>query len=357
MLPRLALSDRRVATLGATSDLHHGPLDISGGRRRTCSNRYKLRLGRWLAVVALVGAHAPAIGQTALPTLRIDAPPSLEAVAERVGRFPVSRLTTSMTLAGLTRAGPPIDVLLIAESSDLARGTPTWISGFADAGRNLVVLFPGRARFYPSDSLETLLHHEVAHILFSRAAAGRPVPRWFNEGLAMAAERPVGLGDRSRLAWTLIRHGGVSLPELERLFGEGQVANQRAYAVASALVRDLLRTHGEASAGRVLSLVGQGRPFDEAFEAATGEPLRVTVDRFWNRQRLWERWIPFLTGPTFLWMVITLLALVAIKAQRLRRAEQRRLWEEEEQAEADRALRERLAHADPGVSGNSYEVH
>ena len=321
-----------------------------------------LRVSTLLTVAALVGAHALAIGQTVigqgdLPALRIDAPASLEAMAERVGRFPVDRLRTAMTLAGLTRAGPPIDVLLIAENSDLARGTPSWISGFADTGRNLVVLFPGRARFYPSNSLETLLHHEVAHILFSRAAAGRPVPRWFNEGLALAAERPTGLGDRSRLAWTLVRYGGVSLADLERLFTEGRSANQRAYAVAGALVRDLLRTYGEASAGRVLSLVGQGRPFDEAFETATGEPLQGAVDRFWNRQRLWGRWIPFLTGPTFLWMVITLLALYAIKAHRRRRAEQRRLWEEEEQAEAGGALRERLAHVDPDATGNSYEVH
>ena len=308
------------------------------------------------AVVALVGAHAHAVGQTALPTLRVDAPASLEAAAERVERFPLSRLTTAMTLAGLTRAGPPIEVLLIAESSDLARGTPPWIAGFADAARNLAVLFPGRARSYPSDSLETLLHHEVAHILFSRAAQGQPVPRWFNEGLALAAERPAGLADRSRLAWTLVRHGGVSLPELDRLFGEGRAANQRAYAVSSALVRDLLRAHGEASAGRVLSLVGQGRPFDEAFEAATGEPLLAAVDRFWSRQRLWGRWIPLLTGPAFLWMVITLLALFAIRTHRLRRAKQQRVWEEEEQAAAERALRERLIDADPGASGNSYEV-
>ena len=316
-------------------------------------------LHHWLltVVVALVGADAPAVGQTAPPTLRIDAPASLEAVAERVGRFPLSRLTTAMTLAGLTRAGPPIDVLLIAESSDLARGTPPWISGFADAGRNLVVLFPDRARSYPSDSLETLLHHEVAHILFSRAAQGRPVPRWFNEGLALAAERPVGLGDRSRLAWTLVRYGGVSLAELERRFGTGRAANQRAYAVASALVRNLLRAHGETSTGRVLSLVGQGRPFDEAFETATGEPLRVAVDRFWSRHRQWGRWLPFFAGPAFLWMVITLLALYAIRAHRRRRTEQRRLWEAEEQAETEQVLRQRLVDADPGASGGAYEVH
>jgi len=316
-----------------------------------------LRTAGLAIVVALIGAHTRAAGQTTLPSLRIDAPDSLEAVAQRVGRFPVDRLTTAMTLAGLTRAGQPIDVLLIAESSDLARGTPPWISGFADAERNLVVLFPNRARSYPSDSLETLFHHEVAHILFSRAARGRPVPRWFNEGLALAAERPVGLGDRSRLAWTLVRYGGISLAELERLFGTNLAADQRAYTIASALVRDLLRAHGEASAGRILSMVGRDHPFDEAFETATGEPLPVAIDRFWSRQRQWARWIPFLTGPAFLWMAITLLALFAIRAHRLRRAKQRRLWEAEEQSEIEPALRERLVDSDPNASGGAYEVH
>ena len=219
------------------------------------------------------------------------------------------------------------------------------------------MLFPNRARSYPSDSLETLLHHEVAHILFSRAARGRPVPRWFNEGLALAAERPVGLGDRSRLAWALVRYGGVSIAELEQLFGEGRAANQRAYAVSSALVRDLLQTHGESAAGRVLTLIGDGRPFDEAFANATGEPLVSAIDRFWSRQRVWGRWIPFLTGPAFLWMVITLLALFAIRSHRVRRAEQRRLWDEEERAAAERALRDRLLDGDPGASSESYEVH
>ena len=128
----------------------------------------------------------------------------------------------------------------------------------------------------------------------------------------MAAERPIALSDRTRLAWTLVRHGSPSLTELERLFGDGRAANQRAYAVASALVRDLLRVHGENGAARVLSLIGEGQGFDDAFLGATGEPLSHALDRFWSRQRLWERWVPFLTGPAFLWTMITMLALFAI---------------------------------------------
>ena len=304
-----------------------------------------------LGIVLLVGATAPARGQPEpLPRLRINAPDTLSAVSARVEQFPTTRLATAMTLAGLRDPGPPIDVYLSPEDSDLARSTPPWISGFADAGRSLVVLFPARANGYPSNSLESLLHHEVAHVLFSRAARGHPVPRWFNEGLAMAAERPIALSDRTRLAWTLVRHGSPSLTELERLFGDGRAANQRAYAVASALVRDLLRVHGENGAARVLSLIGEGQGFDDAFLGATGEPLSHALDRFWSRQRLWERWVPFLTGPAFLWTMITMLALFAIGANRRRRAEQRRVWDAEETADAERAARERLLAGDPGES-------
>jgi len=304
-----------------------------------------------LGIVLLVGATAPARGQPEpLPRLRINAPDTLSAVSTRIEQFPTNRLATAMTLAGLRDPGPPIDVYLSPEDSDLARSTPPWISGFADAGRNLVVLFPARANGYPSNSLESLLHHEVAHVLFSRAARGHPVPRWFNEGLAMAAERPIALSDRTRLAWTLVRHGNPSLTELERLFGDGRAANQRAYAVASALVRDLLRVHGENGAARVLSLIGEGQGFDDAFLDATGEPLSHALDRFWSRQRLWERWVPFLTGPAFLWTMITMLALFAIGANRRRRAEQRRVWDAEETADAERAARERLLAGDPGES-------
>lgn len=302
-----------------------------------------------------------------LPTLAIDAPASLEGVADELRRSPLEPLSTAMALAGLTHPGPPINVLLIAEGSELARSTPTWISGFADGARSLVVLFPDRARGYPTDSLDTLLHHEVAHVLFSRAARGQPVPRWFNEGLAMAAERPVGLGDRSRLAWTLVRHGNLRLDELEALFGRSRGESQRAYAVAGALVRDLIRAYGNESPGRVLGEIGHGTSFESAFQATTGAPIDWAVDRFWRRQRSWIQWLPFLTGPAVLWMVITLLALLAIWVHRHRRAARRDAWDEEERLEreqaeearlrAQRLAHERLLEADTTASGSAYDVH
>ena len=305
----------------------------------------------------LAGAGRPA-AQPRLPVLEVDAPASLRTVAERVARFPLSGLADAMRLAGLTDPGPPIDVVLIAEGSDLARNTPSWISGFADPDRSLVVLFPGRTRLYPTDSLEALLQHEVAHVLFSRAARGRPLPRWFNEGLALAAERTVGFEDRSRVAWTRIRHGEMPLSDLERLFTGGPAATRRAYTVASALVRDVLDRHGDDSAGRILARLGEGRPFPRAFEEATGEPLDAAVDRFWRRRPVWIRWVALAGRSLYQWMVITVLALCAIYAQHRRRAERRRRWEEDEEHElADDLLRRRLREADPRAPGSAYDQH
>ncbi len=317
-----------------------------------------LALTMLVAGVARPAAQPRPAVQPRLPVLEIEAPASLRTVAERVARFPSSGLAGAMRFAGLTDPGPPIDVVLVAEGSELARRTPSWISGFADPGRSLVVLFPGRTRLYPNDSLEALLQHEVAHVLFSRAARGRPLPRWFNEGLALAAERQVGLEDRSRVAWTRIRHGEIPLSDLDRLFTGGPAATRRAYAISSALVGDLLERHGDAVAGRILARLGQDRPFPRAFEEATGEPLEAAVGRFWRRRPIWVRWVAFAGRPLYQWMFITVLALCAIYAHRRRRAEQRRRWAEEEEHElAEDLLQQRLREADPRAPGSAYDEH
>lgn len=310
-----------------------------------------------LALLALPGARARPAAQPRLPVLEVDAPASLRAVAEQVGRFPLSGLADAMRLAGLTDPGPPVNVLLIAEGSELARATPSWISGFADAERSLVVLFPERARRYPTASLEALLQHEVAHVLFARAARGRPIPRWFNEGLALAAEGPAGFEDRSRAAWTRIRHGELSLPDLERQFAGGPAATRRAYALAGALVRHLIARHGAASPGRILAGLGRGQSFPRAFEEATGEPLAAAVDGFRLARPAWVRWVAFAGRPLFQWMVITFLALCAIRVHRRRRAEQRRRWDEEEEQALAEALRRRLREADPRAPGSAWDEH
>src|SRR5207245_1925365 len=83
-------------------------------------------------------------------------------------------------------------------------------------------LDPVRSPGYPDNTLEDVLRHEVAHILIWRASAGRPVPRWFNEGLAMEVERMRRFQDQTQLLYQLITGGRTSLEHLDRLFAGSQ---------------------------------------------------------------------------------------------------------------------------------------
>src|SRR5881409_4538303 len=150
------------------------------------------------------------------PKLEIEAPTELDAVRKRLESIPAARFADIAEILGLIDAGPVIQVKLATETSDVARGVAPWVSGFAMGESNLVVIFPARSPGYPDSTLEDVLRHEVAHVLIWRAAAGQPVPRWFDEGLAMEAERARRFGDQTQLFYQLVSGSGTHLAELDR---------------------------------------------------------------------------------------------------------------------------------------------
>ena len=265
-----------------------------------------------------------------VPELRVEAPAKLAPVAERLRTVDPRRLATLLRVLGVEQPGPPIKVILAVEGSEAARNTPAWISGYAYGALGVVVLLPERAPAYPDSSLEELLLHEIAHVLIARAAAGRTVPRWFNEGLAMFVGRSWDLEDRSRMTWALLVDEKVPLAELDLRFEEGRGAIGRAYAFSGAFVRDLFQRYGSGVAARILDGIALGLPFEEAFLRGTGASLGRAEASFWRRHSFWYRWVPVLTSSVTLWIGVTLLALLAIRRRRRKDAELRARWEEEE---------------------------
>lgn len=286
-----------------------------------------------VAVAAFLFLLIPmlAAGQLEIPQLIVEAPPGFEPTAERLRAVGPEELASTMRLVGLTDPGPPIRVIVAPEGSGPARLVSPWVSGYAISDRGLVVVMPQRVGSYPDNSLEDLLRHEVAHVLVSRAAGGHPLPRWFHEGMAMIAGGSWGFDDRSRLTLALLADRPVSLAELEGRFSGGQSEVNRAYAIAGSFVRDLFDRYGSEAAPRVLAGVSRGLSFEEAFREATGATLAQAESAFWNRQTFWYRWVPVLTSSVTLWLLITLLALWAIRRRRARDAALRRIWDEEEE--------------------------
>jgi hypothetical protein len=272
----------------------------------------------------------PISSQPRVPRLEIEAPPELAAARARLNSFDTSRLAGVMRLLEIDEPGPAIHVVLASDTSNLARQAPSSVAGFAVAEESLVVLFPSRSPTYPEDTLEDVLHHEVAHVMIARAAGGKPVPRWFHEGLAMAAERTWGLEDQTRLLQEVTFVTPTDLASLNTLFEQDEGSRTRAYTLSGAFVRDLMQQHGSAAPGRVLAGMAAGASFDAAFTDAMGGTVATEEAAFWERHRFWSRWGPFFTTTTALWMGVTVLALIAFVRRRRKNAELRKRWEEQD---------------------------
>ena len=302
-------------------------------------SKLRLRGSSWLSLVQAVvcvwlflssRSNAQPLPTPDVPLLDIEAPAELAAARMRLESFDTARLRRVMELVGLDDPGPSIRVVLASEGSPLARQVSSSTTGFAASEKNLIVLFPARSPSYPHDTLEDVLHHEVAHVLMARAAGGSQLPLWFHEGLAMMAERMWGLEDRARLLRELTLLSRTRLDEIDMLFAAEEGSRARAYTIAGAFVRDLIRQHGSEAPADILRHVAAGAPFERAFMEVTGHSVADAETAFWDRHRFWTAIGEFLTTQSGLWMVVTLIALYAIFRRQQKRAALHRRWEQEE---------------------------
>jgi len=273
------------------------------------------------------------LGAAPAPDIEIVAPPELQKVAVRVSALAGEDFSEVLNLTGRVGFSEKITVVLMPEGSPLAEEMPRWVSGYARGDRRTIVLFPARVPSYPDRNLRSLLRHEVAHVLVWEAAAGRPVPRWLNEGIATVAAREWGLEDRARYAAAVIGSGPQSVRQLDRAFRGASNDVRRAYALSAGFVRFLQVEYGVMAPARILDGLAQQRDLDTAFKEATGVTLRRAERRFFKDQALWNTWVPFLTSSAALWMAVTILALVAISRRRARKRAMYEAWEDEDRWE------------------------
>lgn len=291
----------------------------------------------WVLALGLVTAlFCPdRVAGQAAPALLVEAPGELAADRARFERFDTASFADIVRFVGLDAPGPAVRVVLAEPASDWARAVPPWAMGYAVGEQGLVVLIPSRSPVYPHDTLEDVLRHEIAHVLIARAARGGPVPRWFHEGVAVAAERAWDLEDRTRLVSALVFGPRLDLAAIDRLFLGNEGEQQRAYLLSAALVRHLMAAHGPGAPAAVLRTLAEGRPFDYALANATAQSPITFETAFWDAQRTWTTWMPLLASSTVLWFGVMGLAWFAARRRRQRSAELRRAWDEADARPAD----------------------
>jgi hypothetical protein len=175
----------------------------SGTRDRTQSG-VSAAYRRWPLAVILALTLTPGVSAQ---QLAVNRPPSLDWAAARVQAVNWESLSLALGRAGLA-APTSIVVTLLPESDRAAGDWPRWVVGFAEPP-DRIVIFPERATRYPYDSLESIVRHEIAHLALSRGAGGRPLPRWFHEGVAVSIEGGFGITDEVRLLLAMVTRPAI----------------------------------------------------------------------------------------------------------------------------------------------------
>jgi tetratricopeptide (TPR) repeat protein len=142
---------------------------------------------------------------------------------------------------------------------------PEWAGGAFD-GRIRVPVLGAAGNL---KEFERVLAHEFTHALVTTLAP-RGVPQWLNEGLAMNFEGADLAPQLERVRSAPARH---PLTRLERSFtGMSGSAAALAYAQSGAAVKMLLADAGPPAIVGILTELGRGVPFAEAFERHTNIP-------------------------------------------------------------------------------------
>ena len=120
---------------------------------------------------------------------------------------------------------------------DLQPGKPpAWADGTAWPSSGEVFLKSPRIRYGTSTPLDTVLDHELVHVLLGQAFGDRPVPSWLQEGTAKVLAREYTPQMTDALAGAVLGHSLLTLGELTGGFPAEPGRAQLAYAQSADLI-------------------------------------------------------------------------------------------------------------------------
>ncbi len=220
-------------------------------------------------------------------------------------------------------------------------GTPHWAGAVANPEQRRIVLKSPRWGDARDDAGATI-RHEMTHLAVGRLRRGNWIPVWLEEGLAVnMSGLPLGLnpdGGLVSLSKALSTGSLPPLDKLEDLHSFGSTGAELAYQQAESAVVYFLERHGRVAMVQLLTQVGRGKGFEEAFDQATG-------GGYYRFEHDWEEWLDGQRGLYFLvdsaswvWAGIILLAGVVwwIRRRRAKRILQQ--WRREDEEADDEFL-------------------
>ncbi len=194
---------------------------------------------------------------------------------------------------------------------------PDYATGVAYSRWGVILLTMSAPQTWEPPDLQVVLVHELSHIALYRAVLGNPVPRWFNEGVAIHQSEVRLLPRMESLLRAAAQRSMLRLSELDKHFPDRPHEVNIAYAQSADVVGFLRRSNNdERRFHRLIQSLRDGETFDTALATGYGW-TRVGLERQWRDSlRTRYRILPALLAGSTIWVAAAILVVFAYRRRR-----------------------------------------
>lgn len=252
----------------------------------------------------------------------VDAPGGQEGRRDRVARA-IRADWPDIHDELVQKAIEPMQIHLEKRVEDYFERTGTgyhsrhWVGGLAIPSKRVILI-----EVSDSGWRQTLVH-ELIHLAEHALAGGVPIPRWYNEGVAINLSGASGLEETKQLLKGVGTRSLLPFDKLDRGVPSGSTSARIAYAQSYRAVADIGREFGQNTHHQILSRMGEGYSFQAAFRDITERGF-ADWEEEWMAQ--WQSPFAFLTGISsdMIWAIAAVFGAFALVFTRLRHNRKRK---------------------------------
>lgn len=252
----------------------------------------------------------------------LHAPDDAQKISKMLGTHAEDSVKDLSRRLGVATGGT-IDVFLPPTQEAFEQMQPGTPPSYADATAypklGAIYLRPPRVRGQGDEPLETVLDHELVHILLGRAFQPERPPAWLQEGVAQVVAGQYGPTAQRQKARTIVSNRTLSLERLARSFPKDPHEASAAYALSADFISWLKERFGDDVLRRLVAQARRGAGFQRAIETATRTPLEQ-LEKEWRQTHAQgtAKWWSAVTSEESVWAYMGMLALIAVVIARIR---------------------------------------
>ncbi len=282
-----------------------------------------MRSAALLSFVFITAAVAPLAGQDRVESILVesgalvflvDAPDGMERFAESAADVVRESWPHVASAAGVTDVVPQRGARITVsvereidhwfERRNVPPRNPEWAAGLAIYSESAVIIRSANPEW------ESTLAHELAHMAVDVATGGDSVPRWFNEGFAVATAEQWSIERATTMIAAGLSGNFYEFDDLTVGFPAAASSAGLAYAQSFHFVQYITQHYGEDIFIRVMRRLREsGLGWDQAFEEEAGTSM-AAVEAVWaSHVSTRYKWAPAIGGGGGAWGGIAGLSL------------------------------------------------